>query len=43
VITELKKLNPDQPGDRSEAHISEEELGVTTAPDHEEKTNPGTR
>jgi hypothetical protein len=43
VITELKKLNPDQPGDKSEAHISEEELGVTTAPDHEEKTNPGSR
>jgi hypothetical protein len=43
VITELKKLNPDQPGDKSEAHISEEELGVTTAPDHEEKTNPSAR
>jgi protoporphyrinogen oxidase len=43
VITEIKKLNPDQPGDKSEAHISEEELGVTTAPDHEEKTNPGSR
>jgi hypothetical protein len=42
VITEIKKLNPDQPGDKSEAHISEEELGVTTA-DHEDKTNPGSR
>lgn len=27
------KTNPDQPGDKIEAHISEEELGVTTNPD----------
>jgi hypothetical protein len=41
VIGQLKQLNPDQPGDKSsEPHVSEEELGVTTAPDHEEKTNP---
>jgi protoporphyrinogen oxidase len=40
VIGQLKQLNPDQPGDKAEAHVSEEELGVTTAPDHDEKTNP---
>jgi protoporphyrinogen oxidase len=31
------KTNPDQPGDKSEAHVSEEELGVTVM---EEKTAP---
>jgi hypothetical protein len=40
VIGQLKQLNPDQPGDKREAHVSEEELGVTTAPDHDAKTNP---
>jgi protoporphyrinogen oxidase len=43
VITQLKQLNPDQPGDKAESHVSEEELGVTTGPDHEEKTNPSRR
>jgi len=38
VITQIKQLNPDQPGDKSEVHISEEELGVTTPVS--DKTNP---
>jgi protoporphyrinogen oxidase len=38
VITQIKQLNPDQPGDKAEVHISEEELGVTTPVS--EKTNP---
>jgi protoporphyrinogen oxidase len=33
AIAELsKKANPDQPGDKAEVHVSEEELGVTTPP-----------
>jgi len=40
AVTELKKLNPDQPGDKdNQPHVSEEELGVTTSPST--KTNPG--
>jgi protoporphyrinogen oxidase len=38
VITQIKQLNPDQPGDKAEVHISEEELGVTTPVS--DKTNP---
>jgi hypothetical protein len=39
VIAQVKQLDPDQPGDKDEVHISEEELGVTTPVS--EKTNPG--
>jgi hypothetical protein len=42
AITQIKHLDPDQPGDKKEAHVSEEELGVTTI-DHDEKTNPSTK
>jgi hypothetical protein len=31
AISQIKQLNPDQPGDKAEAHVSEEELGVTTS------------
>jgi protoporphyrinogen oxidase len=47
AIAGLKTLDPDRsaasggPGDKAdEPHVSEEELGVTTAPDHDGKTNP---
>jgi len=30
TITTIKQLNPDQPGDKAEPQVSEEELGVTT-------------
>jgi protoporphyrinogen oxidase len=40
AMAALKETNPDQPGDKSEPHISEEELGVTTTRDRDEKTNP---
>jgi protoporphyrinogen oxidase len=48
VIAQLSKAtNPDQPGDKAEAHVSEEELGVTTPPASTtttiEKTNPSSR
>jgi protoporphyrinogen oxidase len=47
VIAQLSKAtNPDQPGDKAEAHVSEEELGVTTPPSASptiEKTNPSSR
>jgi len=42
AITQIKSLNPDQPGDKKEVHVSEEELGVTTI-DHDEKTNPSAK
>jgi hypothetical protein len=38
VITQVKQLDPDQPGDKDEVHISEEELGVTTRVS--DKTDP---
>jgi protoporphyrinogen oxidase len=41
-----KKAHPDQPGDKTEVHVSEEELGVTTPPAASaslDKTNPSSR
>jgi protoporphyrinogen oxidase len=49
VIAQLSKAtNPNQPGDKAEAHVSEEELGVTTPEASTsattiEKTNPSSR
>ena len=43
LITQLSKVDPDQPGDKAEVHVSEEELGVTTPVVSVEKTNPSSR
>jgi len=39
ALRELQKTNPGGPGDRAEAHISEEELGVTAPRDDKETTH----